>query len=153
MENEDIRAVPDVKNPQIKERVSMKKQLLLAGGAIAAAFALTGCVATPTHDGSVAPFVGAPSFYAQVSGNARLTPNAPAKYEVVKRDVQAKATLKSYFGCVSFGDASFATLKAEALKAAPGANDIIDVKMDYSMTNVIGISETVVTMTGTAVKY
>ncbi|MBE6381302.1 MAG: hypothetical protein E7047_10285 [Lentisphaerae bacterium] len=131
----------------------MKKHLLLTGAAAAAALALTGCVGVPTHNGAPAAFVGAPSFYAQVSGNAMMQPNAPAKYTVVKRNVQAKTVVKSYFGCVSMGDSSFATLKAEALKSAPGANDIIDVKMDYSMTNVIGICETTITMTGTAVKY
>lgn len=131
----------------------MKKQLLLAGGAVAAALVMTGCAGLPTHNGAPAAFVGAPSFYAQVSGNAMMQPNADAKYTVVKRNVTAKAVVKSYFGCVSMGDSSFATLKAEALKQAPGANDIIDVKMDYSMTNVIGICETTITMTGTAVKY
>ena len=131
----------------------MKKQLLLAGGAVAAALVMTGCAGVSTYNGAPSAFVGQPSFYAQVSGNAMMQPNADAKYTVVKRNVTAKAVVKSYFGCVSMGDSSFATLKAEALKQAPGANDIIDVKMDYSMTNIIGICETTITMTGTAVKY
>ena len=131
----------------------MKKQLLLVGGAIAAAIVMTGCAGVATYDGAPSAFVGQPSFYAQVSGNAMMQPNADAKYTVVKRNVQASAVVKSYFGCVSMGDTSFATLKAAALKQAPDANDIIDIKIDYAMTNIIGICETTITMTGTAVKY
>ena len=72
---------------------------------------------------------------------------------MVKRDVTASAKLMSYFTCVNIGDVSFATLKAEALKQAPGAQDLVDVKMDYSMKNICGINEVTVTLTGTAVKF
>ena len=40
-----------------------------------------------------------------------------------------------------------------ALKQVPGAQDLVDVKMDYSMKNICGINEVTVTLTGTAVKF
>ena len=131
----------------------MKKQLLLAGGAVAATLVMTGCAGVGHNLGGPSPLVGAPNFYSKVSANSMIQPNAPARYTIVKRNVKGTAKMNSYFGCVSLGDTSFNTLKAAALRNAPGANDLIDIKIDYDMTNICGICETVVTITGTAVKY
>ena len=131
----------------------MKKQLLLAGGAFVAALVMTGCAGVATNNGSVAPISAGPNFYSEVSANAMIQPASCTKYTVVKRDVTASAKLVSYFTAVNIGDVSYATLKAEALKQAPGANDLVDVKMDYKMKNICGINEVTVIMTATAVKY
>ena len=131
----------------------MKKQLLLAGGAIAAAFVMTGCAGVATNNGGVAPISVGPNFYTEVSANAMLQANSCTKYTVVKRNVTATAQLTSYFTAVNIGDVSYATLKAAALKQAPGANDLVDVKMDYTMKNICGVNTVTVTMTATAVKY
>ena len=144
-------AAPENKNLFIR-RGNMKKQLLLAGGAIAAALVMTGCAGVGTTNGGVSALSMGPNFYSEVSGNAILN-ETPGKFTVVKRDVTATGTLKSYFTCVNIGDVSYATLKAEALKQAPGANDLVGVKMDYKMSNVCGVNTITVTLTGTAVKF
>ena len=131
----------------------MKKQLLLACGALVAAIVMTGCAGVTTNNGGVAPIAAGANFYSDVSANAMLQPTSSTKYTVVKRDVTASAKLVSYFTAVNIGDVSYATLKAEALKQAPGANDLVDVKMDYKMKNICGINEVTVTMTATAVKF
>ena len=41
----------------------------------------------------------------------------------------------------------------EALKQAAGANDLVDVQMDYALKTIFGINEVTVTLTATAVKY
>ena len=97
----------------------MKKHLLMLGGALVAAFVITGCAGITTNNGGVAPISAGPNFFTEVSANAMIQPATNLKYTVVKRDVQASAVLKSYFTCVNIGDISYATLKAEALKQAP----------------------------------
>lgn len=129
----------------------MKKQLLLAGGAVAAALVMTGCAGVTSNSGGVAPISAGPNFYSEVSANTILN-ETPLAYTVVKKNVTASAKLMSYFTAVNIGDVSYATLKAEALKQAPGADELVGVKMDYKMKNVCGINEVTVTMTATAVK-
>ena len=131
----------------------MKKSLFLAAGTFCAVLLMTGCAGVTTNNGGVAPISSGPNFYTEVSANAILQPTAGSDYTGVKRDVKATAKLMSYFTCVNIGDVSFATLKAEALKQVPGAQDLVDVKMDYSMKNICGINEVTVTLTGTAVKF
>ena len=115
---------------QKKKGNAMKKSLLLVAGTFCAALLMTGCAGISTNNGGVAPISAGPNFYTEVSANAILQPVAGNDYTVVKRDVTASAKLMSYFTCVNIGDVSFATLKAEALKQAPGAQDLVDVKMD-----------------------
>lgn len=129
----------------------MKKQLLLAGGAVAAALVMTGCAGVATTSGGVAPISTGANIYSEVSGNAILN-ETPVAYTVVKKNVSATATLMSYFTAVNIGDVSYSTLKAAALKQAPGADDLVGIKMDYKMKNVLGVNEITVTMTATAVK-
>ena len=131
----------------------MKKQFILAAAAFAIMGLVAGCAGITTNSGGVAPISAGPNFYTVVSANAMLQPSTNTKYTVVKRDVTASAKLVSYFTAVNIGDVSYATLKAAALKQAPGANDLVDVKMDYTMKNICGINEVTVTMTATAVKF
>ena len=130
----------------------MKKALFAFAGAVVA-LTLAGCAGITTQNGGVAPISAGPNFYSQVSGNAYIQPTCAKDAKIVKRDVTATATLKSFFTCVSIGDVSYETLKKEALKAAPGATDLIDVKMDYTMNNIIGINTVTVKLTGTAVSF
>lgn len=133
--------------------ISMIKKTLLLAGAAAAAFVMTGCAGVTTNSGGVAPLSAGPNFYSEVSANAMIQPVAKTNYTVVKRNVTSSAVLKSYFTAVNIGDVSYATLKAAALKQAPGANDLVDVKMDYSMKNICGINTVTVKLTATAVKF
>lgn len=129
----------------------MKKSLLIAGS-ILAAVVMAGCAGVTTNNGGVAPISAGPNFYSEVSANAMIQP-VSGDYKVVKRDVTSSATLKSFFTAVNLGDISYATLKAEALKQAPGATDLVDVKMDYKMKNICGVNEITVILTATAVKF
>lgn len=130
----------------------IKKTLLLAGAAVAA-FVMTGCAGVTTNNGGVAPISAGPNIISEVSANAMIQPITNTKYQVVKRNVTSSAVLRSYFTAFNFGDISYATLKAAALKQAPGANDLVDVQMDYTMKNVCGINEVTVKLTATAVKF
>ena len=126
------------------------KQFALVFGALVAAVVMVGCAGVATNNGSVTlPSVG-PNFYSKVKANAVLTQKATG--DIVKKDVTATATLKGYFGCVNMGDASYATLKAAALKQAPGATDLINVKIDYAQDTIIGINTVTVTLTADAIK-
>ena len=111
----------------------MKKSLFAVGGAFAVALLMSGCAGIATNNGGVAPISAGPNFFTEVSANAMLQPVAGNDYTVIKRDVKASAKLMSYFTCVNIGDVSYETLKKEALKQAPGAQDLVDVKMDYAM--------------------
>ena len=131
----------------------MKKSLLLAGSAMVAALVMTGCAAVATNNGSVTAASVGPNFYSEVSANAMIPQYAAADAKIVKRNVTAEATLKSYFTCVNLGDASYETLKAEALKQAAGATDLTNVKIDYKQSTICGITTIVVKLTADAVKY
>ncbi|MBR2357939.1 MAG: hypothetical protein IKA65_07950 [Lentisphaeria bacterium] len=128
----------------------MKKSLMFVAVCAIAAI-MTGCAGVATNNGGVAPVSAGPNFFSEVSGNAILN-ETPVAYTVVKKNVTASAKLMSYFTAVNIGDVSYATLKAEALKQAPGADDLVGIKMDYKMRNICGINEVTVTMTATAVK-
>ena len=131
----------------------MKKSLLLVGGAILASVVMTGCAGVGTNNGAVTLSGAGMNLYSEMSANAMLPQYAAQDAVVVKRDVKATAELKSIFTGFNFGDASYETLKAEALKQAPGATDLTDVKMDYKQSCICGINTVVVTMTATAIKY
>ena len=131
----------------------MKKGLVLSAGAAVAAVILSGCAGVGTNSGSIAPVCAGPNFYTEVKANAMIQPTTAKNYTVVKREVTASATLKCYFTCVNIGDVSFDTLRKAALKQAPGATDVIDVKIDYQMSNVCGINTVTATLYGVAVKY
>lgn len=133
----------------------MKKSIVLTIGCAAAALVLTGCANVTALSGSPATIGGmGPNIYSQISANTLVPQYQPKQaYRVVKRNVKATATLKSFFAAFNFGDASYAALKAKALKAAPGANDLTDIVFDYSQVCICGVNTVTVTMTATAIKY
>ena len=128
----------------------MKKQFALVMGALVAAVVMVGCAGVTTNNGSVALPAMGPVFYAKVKANAVLPKQVAGT--IVKKDVTATATLKGFFSCVTMGDASYATLKAAALKQAPGATDLTNVKIDYAQDTIIGINTVTVTLTADAIK-
>lgn len=128
----------------------MKKSLMFVA-VCAIAAVLSGCAGVATNNGGVSAISMGPNFYSEVSANAMLH-ETPVSYSVVRKNVVAKAKLMSYFTAVNIGDVSYGTLKAMALRQAPGADDLVGVKMDYKMRNICGINEITVTMTATAVR-
>lgn len=128
----------------------MKKSLMLVA-LCAIAAVMTGCAGVTTNNGGVAPIGPGANFYSELSSNAILN-ETPVAYTVVKKNVTASASFVSYFTAVTIGDVSYATLKAAALKQAPGADDLVGIKMDYKMKNICGVNTVTVTMTATAVK-
>ena len=131
----------------------MKKQLALIGGAFAAALVMTGCAAIPVSNGSPTVNSLGMNLFSEVSANTMVPQYAAPGAKIVKRNVVAKAQLKSIFTAFNFGDASYATLKAAALKQAPGATDLTNVKIDYKMSCICGINTVDVTMYADAIKF
>lgn len=127
----------------------MKKSLLL-GGAVVAAALMTGCAGVTTQNGGVTLLGG--GFYSDSAANAILQPIQDKSYTVVKRGVKAEAKLLGIFAAINMGDASYGTLKAQALSGLK-ADDLIDVKMDYKQETILGINKVTVTMIGTAIKF
>jgi hypothetical protein len=129
----------------------MKKTALLMCGALLALL-VSGCNSVEVVQGS--PNVYAPfALVNNLSGNALIQPVSRKDYTIVKTNVVGKVELKSYFSIINQGDASYATLKAAALQNAAGADDLIDIVIDYNVNSVFGINTTTVTLTGTAIKY
>ena len=128
----------------------MKKQLMVLGGALAAVL-MAGCAGVGFANGAPVPVAAGPTFFANVQANAFIQPVAGTDYKVIKRDVTASAQLRSFFTCVNLGDISYDTLKAQALKGVEGANDLIEVKMDYEMNCICGINTITAKLTATAV--
>jgi hypothetical protein len=128
----------------------MKKQLMVLGGIVATVL-LAGCAGVGFSNGAPVPISAGPNFYSVVKANAFIQPAVCKDYTVVKRNVTATAQLKSFFTCVNLGDISYETLKAKALKGAAGANDLVEVKMDYDMNCICGINTITAKLTATAV--
>ena len=129
------------------------KKMILGLGAIAAAAIVTSCAGVTTNNGMPAPVAMGPNFFSTVKLNA-MVGDVQSSYTVVKHGVKAEATVTSFFTAVNMGDASFETLKKEALKDVKGgADDLIDVRVDYDMNCICGINTIKVKLTGTAIKY
>ena len=128
----------------------MKKGMLLTLGACAAAITMTGCAGVAVGQGGVASIAAGPNFYSDVNANALIQP--VVKYDkIVKKNVTSSAVLRSYFTCVNIGDVSYETLKKAALKNVEGANDLVEVKVDYDMQCICGINTITAKLTATAV--
>ena len=126
------------------------KKLMVLGGAFAAML-LAGCAGVGFSNGAPVPVAAGPTFFANVQANAFIQPVTATDYTVVKRDVKAEAKLQSFFTCVNIGDISYETLKKAALAQVQGANDLIEVKMDYEQECICGINTITAKMTATAV--
>lgn len=128
------------------------KKMILALGALAAATIVTSCAAVAVNNGMPAPGAIGANFFSTFSANALIAP-IQSDFTVVKHGVTAEGKYSCFFTAFNFGDASFETLKKEALKDAAGADDIIDVRVDYDMNCICGINTVTVKLTGTAIKY
>lgn len=128
----------------------MKKSLLIGICALAVSVFMTGCAGIAAQNGFAnVPYAG---LFSDLSGNTMIQETNSTDYKVIKRNVTASAQLKSFFTCVNIGDISYATLKAAALKNVPGANDLVEVKMDYDMQCICGINTITAKLTATAVE-
>ncbi len=129
----------------------MKKMALLAA-TLVAGIMMTGCgglVQTQQGFATVAP--GA--LISQMKGATYVQDRDPGRSYKVMKNVTASAQTVSYLSIVSLGDASYATLKEKALKGT-GADDIINLEVDYTHDNILGIiNKVTVEISGTAVKY
>ena len=127
------------------------KKLMVLGGAFAAVL-MAGCAGVGFSNGAPVPVAAGPTFFANVQANAFIQPVAGSDYKVIKRDVTASAQLKSFFTCVNIGDISYETLKKSALAGVKGANDLIEVKIDYDMQCICGVNTITAKLTATAVE-
>ena len=125
----------------------MKKSLLLVGGAVLASVILSGCAGVSVPGATTC----GPVFFADYAANAMVAPYT-GNYTIVKRNVTATGKFRSFFTCINEGDVSYATLKKAALAEAKGADELINVKMDYKVNTIFGINTINVTLTATAVK-
>ena len=126
------------------------KKLMVLGGAFAAML-LACCAGVGFANGAPVPVAAGPTFFANVQANAFIQPVSATDYKVIKRDVTATAQLKSFFTCVNIGDVSYETLKKAALAQAQGADDLVEVKVDYDMQCICGINTITAKLTATAV--
>ena len=129
------------------------KKMILAAGAIVAAAIVTSCAGVVANNGSPAPAALGMNLFSKVSLNSLIAPLSTTDYTVVKHGVSGEATVTSFFSAINMGDASFETLKKDALKDAAGADDITDVRIDYDMSCICGINTITVKLTGTAIKF
>lgn len=132
----------------------MKKSAMLAVLALGGLL-LTGCTGNliTTSDGFATVPPGL--LFSEMKGATLVQKRselASGKYVVVK-PVTASATTTNILALISQGDASYATLKSQALSGT-GADDIINLEVDYTNSNILGIVNKVTcTINGTAVKY
>lgn len=129
----------------------MKKIAVLAA-LVMAGMTLTGCmngVSVNNGIASCAPGV----FFSELKAATLVQERSEGRPYVVVKPVRAQVTTTNYLGLVSVGDASYATLKAQALRNT-GAHDIINLELDYSQENILGVVNRVTTvLNGTAIKY
>ena len=128
------------------------KKMILAVGAIVAAAIVSSCAGVVANNGMPAPAVLGMNLFSNISLNSLVGDVNEVDYTVVKSGVTGEGTITSFFGAINMGDASFETLKEEALKGLD-ANDITDVRVDYKMNCICGINTVTVKLTGTAIKY
>ena len=128
------------------------KKMILGLGAIVAAAIVTSCAGVTTNNGMPALIGMGPNFFSKIKLNS-MVGDVQSSYTVVKHGVEVEATVTSFFTCVNLGDASFATLKDEAIKKAGSGDDLIDVRVDYDQNCICGINTVTVKLTGTVIKY
>lgn len=70
-------------------------------------------------------------------------------------DVSANGEIMTVLCVVTIGDASMQTLKEQALRQYPNADDIIDIEIDNHVFGILGCvyKKVVVTLRGKAVRY
>lgn len=129
----------------------MKKATFIAA-LVFAGMTLTGCMNSISVNNGIAacpPGV----IYSEMKAATMVQDRDPSRTYMVVKPVTAQATTTNICGLVSQGDASYATLKELALRNT-GADDIINLEVDVSHYNILGIVNKVTTViNGTAVKY
>ena len=128
------------------------KKMILGMGAIVAAAIVTSCAGVTSNNGMPALIGMGPNFFSKIKLNS-MVGDVQSSFTVVKHGVEADATVTSFFTCVNLGDASFETLKKEAIEKAGGGDDLIDVRVDYDQNCICGINTVTVKLTGTVIKY
>lgn len=132
----------------------MKNITLLAALAIAG-LSLTGCAGKLITNNQGFPSVPPGALFSEmrVATQVQERPDVSARKYVVVKPVTAEATTSNFLMLISQGDASYATLKEKALRGVD-ADDIINLEVDYTHNNILGIVNKVTTViNGTAVKY
>ncbi|MCF6174624.1 MAG: hypothetical protein L3J71_02530 [Victivallaceae bacterium] len=130
----------------------MKKALKLTAG-ICLVGILAGCINTRT------PITGAMAggIYTSISsGFFVATPVRPLKekYIVIKENVTSESTSTNIMALVAFGDSSYISAFENMLKQAPGADAIIDIKVDIKKKSILLLyNDTTLVVQGTAIKY
>ena len=129
----------------------MKKATIIAA-LVFAGVTLTGCMSGINVNNGIAscpPGI----IFSEMKAATMVQERDPGRTYMVVKPVTAQATTTNICGLVSQGDASYATLKELALKNT-GADDIINLEVDVSHQNLLGIINKVTTViNGTAVKY
>ena len=76
------------------------------------------------------------------------------EYKVIRQNVVGSATSRGWLWIVSTGDSTFAAAFNEILKHNPGADDVIDIKVDVTKKGLFMFGvDTILTVRGTAIKY
>lgn len=133
----------------------MNSKLLLCAGCVATMTLLSGCLGPKVNNYGF-PTVPAGILYSEMQ-NGQIVQNklipTTRKFTVLG-PVKAEATTTSFLGLVSVGDASYATLKTQALMNYRDADEIIDIEVDSNHYCMLGIVNKVTTiLRGTAIQY
>ena len=129
----------------------MKKASFLAA-LVLVGMTLTGCMNSVKINNGIASCPPG-SLFSEMKATTLVQDRAEGRAYKVIKPVTAEATTVNYLGLIAQGDASYATLKAQALRGT-GADDIIDLEIDYTHNNILGIvNKVTMVINGTAVKY
>ena len=131
------------------------KKVILAVFVLSLGFVMTGCLGPKVDNGGFTT-VPAGLLFSEMSGGQfiqdKILPETN-NFTVIKR-ISAEATTTSYFGLISTGDSSIATLKSKALYDCKEADEIIDIEVDFFHSNILGIvNKVTVVFRGVAIKY
>ncbi len=132
----------------------MRKVALISVGA-GMVLCLSGCISGMKTDSSGFATAPAGALISDMKGGQFIQPRElnNRKYEIIGI-VRAEAMTVNYLGLVSQGDASYQTLKRQALEEHREADDLINVELDFRHDNLLGlVNKVFVNMTATAIKY
>lgn len=131
------------------------KKVILPAVLVFAGLSLTGCAGKLITHNQGFPSVPPGALFSEmkVATQVQERPDVSARKYVVVKPVTAEATTSNFLMLISQGDASYATLKEKALRGVD-ADDIINLEVDYTHNNILGIVNKVTTViNGTAIKY
>ena len=131
------------------------KKLALVSASAGIALCLSGCISGMKTDSSGFATAPAGVLISDMKGGQFIQHREldTRKYKIIGI-VRAEAMTVNYLGLVSQGDASYQTLKRQALEEHRDADDLINIEMDFKHDNLLGIVNKVyINMTATAIKY